>query len=136
MTGEDARQALTTQFITEWEIDHPSKDYFIVGNAEPDLTSLDAPFAVFGVSLPAAEQAELAVSPMKRYTGTVEIGLFVPEGGGTKPFFEMYATIERAFVAQTIGGIRMTSAVPLNRQPAVGWQSKAVLVNYTFDSIT
>lgn len=135
MTGEDARQALTTRFIAQWESLQPGVVYFVEGNAEPDLTKLTTKFATFKVTLPGVEQAELSADPIKRYTGRVEVGLYVPAGGGTKPFFEMLGTIEAAFVAQTVSGIRLFSAVPIEREPAVGWQSWEVLVNYSFDSI-
>lgn len=135
MNGEEARQILTEAFIAGWELAHPTFEIFVEGDKSPDLTDQNLPFVQFKVGLPRVAQAELGNNPMKRYEGLVELGLFVPKGQGTKNFFEMNETIVNTLAIQVISGIRMYSAVPIERQPAVGWQSREVLVNYSFDSI-
>lgn len=136
MNGEGARQALTTAFIAGWEAAHPTYEIFIEGVSKPDLTKQKTAFVIFKVNLPRTSQADLRSSnPLKRYTGFVELGLYVPAGQGTKKFFEMKDTIDETLAIQVISGIRMYEANALERQPAVGWQSREVLVNYSFDSI-
>lgn len=135
MNGEEARQALATAFVTGWEAAHPTYEIFAEGIRDPDLTNQEVAFVTLKISLPRVSQAELGDNPMKRYEGLVELGLFVPEGQGTKKFFEMNDTIVDTLAVQVINGIRMYSATTIERQPAVGWQSREVLVNYSFDSI-
>lgn len=135
MNGEEARQALSDRFITEWEFAFPTYEIFIEGISEPDLTTQEDPFVMFKVNLPKVSQAELSDTPMKRYEGVVEIGLYVPMGQGTKKLFLMNDAVVDSMAVQTISGIRMYSAIPIEREPAVGWQSREVLVNYSFDSI-
>jgi len=136
MNTDSARQTLTTRFTTQWPTLQPTYAWFIEGGAEPDLTTQKTPFVNFKVSLPRATQGNLSKTPMKRYTGFLEVGIFVPKGQGTKPFTVMMDTLVSLFAVQVISGIRMRDAVPVERQPAVGWQARAVLIEYSFDSIT
>jgi len=136
MNGEEARQALTAAFISGWESAHPTYKIFIEGISRPDLTKQKVTFVTFKLNLPRTSQADLRSNdPLKRYEGLVEMGLFVPAGEGTKKFFEMNDTIVDILAIQVIAGIRMYAATTVERQPAVGWQSREVLVNYSFDSI-
>ncbi len=135
MTGDDAREALTIKFLADWASAFPTMGVFVEGNDEPDLTQETAPFVMFKVGLPDVSQADLSNDPMRRYVGLVELGLFVPMGQGTKPFFDMFDVIDSKLAVQNISGIRMYSATTIERQPAVGWQSREGLVNYSFDSI-
>lgn len=136
MNTDTARQVLTTRFTTQWPTLHPTYSWFIEGIAEPDLTTQKAPFAMFKVSLPRATQGDMSRNPMKRYAGFIELGLFVPKGQGTKPFTLMMDTLVSIFAVQVISGIRLRDAVPVERQPAIGWQARAVLIEYSFDSTT
>lgn len=135
MTGEEARKAISTKFLADWATAFPSVPVFVEGDTEPDLTQQVLPFILFKVGLPNVAQADFSAIPLRRYTGLVEIGMFVPQGSGTKPFFDMFDIVEKKLAIQNISGIRMYSATVIERQPAVGWQSREVLVNYSFDSI-
>ena len=135
MTGEQARLAITNKFLAGWAAAHPTVEIFAEGVKEPDLTKQKTAFVMFKVCLPRVSQGELAQNPFRRYTGLVEIGLFVPKGKGTKPFFDMSDSIVSILAVQVISGVRMQGVTAIERQPAVGWQSREVLVNYSFDSI-
>lgn len=134
MTGDQARQLIALKFISEWEIAFPTMEIFMAGISEPDLTTQKETFITFGVGAPSVDQASLGINPLRRNTGVVELGLYVPQGSGTKQFFQMIDVATASLAIQNIGEIRMHSVTTIERQSAIGWQSREVLVNYSFDS--
>jgi len=132
MTGELARQALASAFIARWVSAHPTYPCFIVGQSEPDLTTTTTPFCTFKTGVTRVHQSGLPV--MRRYDGEMEVGLYVPMGQGTLPFSTMIDTVTNQFTACSISGIRMYGLTVLNRASAIGWQSRILLVRFSFDS--
>lgn len=135
MDTEQARGLIATKFMTDWGVAFPTVEVFPEGVKEPDLTTQKTPFVMFKVGLPKTNQGTLAGRELLRSAGLVHLGLFVPMGQGTKVFFEMLDAITESLAIQDIGGVRMFEVTTRERQPAVGWQSREVLVNYSFDSI-
>ncbi len=136
MNTETARQILTARFITEWEVNLPSFDYFIEGQVEPDFSSQSKPFGFFSLELPAISQIGVNGNvPPTRAQGLIEIGFFVRDGEGTKPFFDMTDAVQNMFGSQVVGGIRVTTITARKRVSATGWQARVLRVNYNFDSI-
>lgn len=135
MTSEDARAILATRFTTQWEALLAAYNYFIDGVSEPDFSTQTDPFGFLSVKLPSNHQSGLnGDTPPLRYEGQIHIGLFVKKGEGTKPFFLMSDAVTTMFASQVLSGIRLTEINIHERTPAIGWQSKTLIVDYNFDS--
>ena len=129
------RETLTERMINVWSADADSAELFIDGVQEPDLTQQTEPFALFSIDLPDIRQSGMnGDNPPQRGYSFVRIGLFVKDGGGTKPLFTMLEVVRTAFATQMVGEIRLYGVTCKQREPAVGWQSWSISVPVQFDS--
>ena len=135
MNFEGARVALTTVMANQWPLAHPTYSLFIEGQADPDLTQQVVPFVIFCLEPLRNKQLALDEVPPTRTTGVMEFVLFVRQGDGTKPFADMTDTITGLFCSRTVSGIRCMSSDSRKRLSAIGWQSRIIRVNFSFDSI-
>jgi len=135
MTPDQARAILEAAFIASFPAAHPEADWFLDGQPQqPDLMNQVKPFAFFELPNPRMVQSGLnGDTPPKRYHGTIEVGLFVREGSGTRPFFLMAATLENNLTLRTISGITLREMTVMSRTPAIGWQGRLVVIPYHFD---
>ena len=135
MTPDEARAELEAAFIAAFVPAHPEADYFIDGVSEPDFETQSKPFAFLSVGLPRHEQSGFnGDAPPKRYYGEIEIGLFVRDGQGTRPFFLMSRTVENSLTVRTITAITLRGMTPMKRTSALGWQGRLLVIPYQFDS--
>ena len=136
MTADAARAILDARFVTQWPVLLPDYDYFVDGGVEPDFTSQSKPFGFLSIGVPDSKQIALSGgAPPKRYFGVVTIGLFAKKGSGSKHLFAMADAVDTMFASQVLDGVTLTEVGANKRTQAIGWQSVALTVVYSFDSI-
>lgn len=135
MTNEDARAALAAHCKTRWSALLTTCDVFFEGNADPDITTQSRPFGIFCVEPLRTDQLGVnGNQPPQRTNGVIEIVIFAKQGEGTRPLMQMTDAVTTMFATQMVGVIRCASLMSVKRVPAIGWQSRVLRVNYSFDS--
>lgn len=131
LTWEQARQAIYAHFIAGWA---GQLDYFLEGQAQPDLTTRTTSFVTLCVEPGRTEQIAMRGNkpPLRSY-GSVEVTVFLSATAGAKVRMTAIDKLIQMFAAQVAGDLTFQTVHALSMLESKNWRSQTVIASFYFE---
>lgn len=135
MDFDDVRQTITGAINASWVAAYPTYLVVYENQQGPNMETQLLPFITVAIEYLSGEQMAMADSnPPSRYTGYVEISLFIRTDSGTKLRNDLLDYLTNLLKTKVIGNIVFKTPRPLKPRTGIGWVDNTLHVPFHFDT--